>query len=323
MNAFAEGTGTAQPNTTGTPAGMPGMPSPEAESGSLTQPTGHDADGMAEVRQRRLVGERAEFFAHDRRYVDCLFAEGESPLKHAHDVEVVSSSFQWKYPLWYANHVTVRDSTWFEMARAGVWYTHHLLVEDCTVEGPKNFRRASDVTLRNVDLTHAEETLWNCTGVTLENVVARGDYLAMNCEDVTATNLRLVGNYPFDGARNVTVRGSRLISKDAFWNCENVTIEHSYISGEYLGWNSRNVTLVDCTIESLQGLCYIDNLVMKNCRFVNTTLAFEYSTVDVDAVGTIDSVINPTSGVIRADRIGELTLDADRIDPAKTTIITR
>ncbi|MCH9276081.1 DUF3737 family protein [Bifidobacterium amazonense] len=298
-------------------------PRPEAESGSLTQPTGRDANGMDEVRQRRLTGERAEFFAHDRRYVDCLFADGESPLKHVHDVEVVSSSFQWKYPLWYANNVTVRDSTWFEMARAGVWYTHHLLVEDCTVEGPKNFRRTSDVTLRNVDLTHAEETLWNCTGVTLENVVARGDYLAMNCEDVTATNLRLVGNYPFDGARNVTVRDSRLISKDAFWNCENVTIEHSYISGEYLGWNSRNVTLVDCTIESLQGLCYIDNLVMRNCRFVNTTLAFEYSTVDVDATGTIDSVINPTSGVIRADRIGELTLDADRIDPAKTTIVTR
>lgn len=156
----------------------------------------------------------------------------------------------------------------------------------------------------------------------VDNVSAHGDYLAMNCADVKADNLRLVGNYPFDGARNVEISNSRLISKDCFWNCENVTVRDSFISGEYLAWNSRNVTFEHCTIESLQGLCYVDHLVLRDCRLVNTTLAFEYSSVDADVRGTIDSVFNPSSGTIRADHINEMTLDPAKIDPTATTIVT-
>ena len=145
---------------------------------------------MSETRQAFLTGERAEFFAHDRRYVDTIFDDGESPLKHAHDIELRSSSFKWKYPLWYCSDIDAKDCTWFEMARAGVWYTDHITVEDSTIEAPKNFRRCHDVTLRNVDFVNAEETLWACSGVTLDNVSAHGDYLAMNCADVKADNLR-------------------------------------------------------------------------------------------------------------------------------------
>ena len=279
------------------------------------------AEGMTEIRQAFLTGERAEFFARDRRYVDTVFADGESPLKHARDIELVESSFKWKYPLWYCSNVHATGCTWFEMGRAGVWYTDHITVEDSTIEAPKNFRRAHDVTLRNVDFPNAEETLWSCRDVTLDNVSAHGDYLAMNCENVKADNLRLVGNYPFDGARDVEISNSRLISKDCFWNCENVTVRDSFISGEYLAWNSRNVTFENCTIESLQGLCYADNLVLRNCRLINTTLAFEYSTVDADVHGTIDSVLNPSAGTIRADAIGELTLDPKRINPDMVRIV--
>ena len=279
-------------------------------------------DDVVEVRQALLTGERAEFFARDRRYVDTVFDDGESPLKHARGVGLVDCSFKWKYPLWYCEDVRASGCTWFEMARAGVWYTNRIAVEDCTFEAPKNFRRCRGVSLRGVDFVNAQETLWDCSDVSLEDVSAHGDYLAMGCEDVRADNLRLVGNYPFDGARNVEVSHSRLISKDCFWNCKNVTVRDSFISGEYLAWNSRNVTFEHCTIESLQGLCYVDNLVLRDCRLVNTTLAFEYSHVDADVRGTIDSVFNPSSGVIRADAIGELTLDPERIDPSKVTVVT-
>ena len=95
-----------------------------------------------------------------------------------------------------------------------------------------------------------------------------------------------------------------MLSKDAFWNSNHVTVYDSFISGEYLGWNARNLTLVNCTIESLQGMCYIENLKMMNCKLINTTLAFEYSTVDAQIVNTVDSVLNPSGGIIRADKIG-------------------
>ena len=70
-------------------------------------------------------------------------------------------------------------------------------------------------------------------------------------------------------------------------------------------------------------MCYIDHLVMKNCKLLDTTLAFEYSTVDAEITGKIDSVMNPSSGVIRADSIDELIVEADKVDPSKTKIICR
>lgn len=80
--------------------------------------------------------------------------------------------------------------------------------------------------------------------------------------------------------------------------------------------------MINCTIESLQ-MCYIDHLVMKNCKLLNTTLAFEYSTVDAEITGKIDSVMNTSSGVIRADSINELIVEKDKVDPLKTKIIYR
>lgn len=41
---------------------------------------------MHEVRQALLTGERAEFQASGKRYIDTIFDDGESPLKHAHDI---------------------------------------------------------------------------------------------------------------------------------------------------------------------------------------------------------------------------------------------
>ncbi|MBQ7689219.1 MAG: DUF3737 family protein [Clostridia bacterium] len=274
-------------------------------------------------RQQMFTGERALFQTRDALIADCTFANGESPLKESGDLALSRCYFRWKYPLWYCKDVLVSDSVWFENARAGVWYTDRVTVSDSLIEAPKNFRRCDGVTLANVSFSNAAETLWTCKNVALSDVtVTRGDYFGMNCDGVTADRLTLYGNYGFDGAKNLYIRNSRLLTKDAFWNCENVTVEDSFISGEYLGWNTKNLTLVNCTVESLQGLCYIENLVMKNCRLVNTTLAFEYSTVDAEITTKIDSVFNPAAGRIRAKSIGQLIMEADKIDPARTQIIT-
>lgn len=155
----------------------------------------------------------------------------------------------------------------------------------------------------------------------MDDVMAKGDYFAMNSRNMRISDFELVGNYSFDGARNIEIHNAKMLSKDAFWNSENVTVYDSYISGEYLGWNAKNLTLINCTIESLQGMCYIENLVMKNCKLLNTTLAFEYSTVDVEVHGRIESVLNPTSGIIRADSIGELIIEEDRVNADDTQIV--
>ncbi len=270
---------------------------------------------------KHLTGERALFTVRDMEIRDCIFSDGESPLKESRDITLVDCDFRWRYPLWYCENVHLTGGHWTVDVRAGVWYTNHVTMEDCHMECPKGIRHCKDVTLRRVTLNGGQETLWDCRDVTLEDVTAEGAYFAKNCEGMVIRGLKLDGPYSFDGAKNVEIYHSRLVSKDAFWNAENVTVYDSYIKGEYIGWNAKNLTLVNCVVESLQGFCYIENLVMKNCRTENTTLAFEYSTVDLDIRGTVDSILNPKAGVIRVGAIGDLTMEETRIDPKRTEII--
>lgn len=278
---------------------------------------------MKNINEAYLTGERALFGGQDLHITNTIFNNGESPLKHSQNIILESCMFQWKYPLWYANNITLENCTWLEMARAGVWNSNCVTVTDCAIEAPKNFRRCRNLTLNNVSFANAAETLWHCNGVKAENVTAKGDYFALNSENLSFQNLTLYGNYSFDGAKNVTVKNAKLLSKDAFWNSENVTVCNSFISGEYLGWNAKNLTLINCTVESLQGMCYIQNLTLKNCRLLNTTLAFEYSTVQAEITGKVESILNPTAGQITANEIGELILERDKIDPTKTKIICK
>lgn len=273
------------------------------------------------IKQQILTGERAGFMSKNTTFVDCIFENGESPLKESSDITLEGSMFKWKYPLWYCKNVLAKNTTWFEMGRSGVWYTKNITVQDSVIEAPKNFRRCDGVTLENVTLPNAQETLWTCNDVKLHNVTAKGDYFGMNSTNIEIDGFTLDGNYCFDGAKNIVVRNAKMLSKDSFWNTENVTVYDSYIFGEYLGWNAKNLTLINCTIESLQGMCYIENLTMRNCKLLNSTLTFEYSTVDVEVTNKIDSVMNPISGTIKAAKIDELILEEGKIDPSKTVFV--
>ena len=217
--------------------------------------------------------------------------------------------------------MNLKNSTLLETARSGIWYTHHINIKDSVIDAPKTFRRGTHISLENVNMVNAQETLWKCSDIKLHNVVAKGDYFGMNSENIEIDGLNLSGNYCFDGGKNIIVRNSKLVSKDAFWNCENVTVYDSVIIGEYLAWNTKNITFVNCTIESLQGLCYIEGLKMVNCKLINTTLAFEFcKDIDAQIVSHIDSITNPISGKISAHSIGEMIIDDQIIDPSQTKI---
>lgn len=277
---------------------------------------------MEKIKQAYLSGERALFKSNGVVIEDSIFANGESPLKESKNIAITHSIFKWKYPLWYCQNVAVKDSVLLETARSGIWYTHNITIQNSIIEAPKTFRRASHITLNNVEMPFAQESFWNCKNIQLNSVNARGDYFGKNSQEIIIHNLNLTGNYCFDGARDIEVHNAKLISKDAFWNCENVIVYDSIIIGEYLGWNSKNVTFINCTIESLQGLCYIENLELVHCKFINTSLAFEYcKNIKADIVNHIDSITNPISGVIKAKSIGEIRIDKTMVDPNLTQII--
>ena len=212
------------------------------------------------------------------------------------------------------------DSVFIETARSGIWYTKDITFGNCTVDAPKMFRRCDGITIKDSTFSNASETLWNCKNIFIKSTAVNGDYFGMGSENVRCAGISVSGNYLFDGAKNIEISDSKLISKDAFWNCENVVVKDCFIVGEYLGWNSKNVKFINCTIESNQGMCYIDGLILENCKLINTDLAFEYSKVDADVVSKIDSVKNPISGRIKAESIEKIILDEKVIDPKKTVI---
>lgn len=272
----------------------------------------------------RFTGERAKFAENDAIFNNCIFDDGESPLKESSNLEINSSFFEWKYPLWYCKDVRIKNSNFLEMARAGIWYTTNLMMQNTLVQAPKSFRRCKRISLENVQLVNAEETFWHCSDVFLKDVTVRGDYFFMDGKNVVAENLNVSGNYGFDSCSNLEIKNSKLLTKDAFWNCENVIVKDSYICGEYLGWNSKNFRFENCVIESLQGLCYIDGLVLKNCKLLNTNLCFEYcSNINAEILGHVESIKNPVSGMIVADSIGEIILEDDRISAENTLIVQR
>ncbi len=268
------------------------------------------------------TGERALFMSKNSFFYNCVFEDGESPLKESCDLELEKVEFRWKYPLWYCSNVKCHNVTFVETARSGVWYTKGIEFVDCNIEAPKTFRRCDGVKLINVKLNKAQETFWNCKNINLNHVQAVGDYFGFQSDGVDVTDLHLDGNYCFDGGKNIVIRNSTLNSKDSFWNCENVTVINSTIDGEYLGWNSKNVTFINCKIMSHQGLCYMQNIKLINCELINSDLCFEFcEDIDADIRSIVDSIKNPISGRIRVDGVKELIIDEDIVDKTKTEII--
>lgn len=281
---------------------------------------------MKELHQGLFTGERALYNQNDLCIYDSTFADGESPLKEGKNLKIYNSIFKWKYPMWYCNNVYVENSTLIETARSGIWYTNNIEMVNTMIEAPKQFRRASNIKLTNCQMPIADETMWSCSDIELNNVTAKGNYFAMNSKNINIDGFRLNGNYAFDGASNIHIKNSVLIAKDSFWNCDNVVVENSTIIGEYLGWNSKNLTFKNCTIDSNQGMCYIDNIKLINCKLLNTNLAFELcSNIDADIISDVDSIKNPLSGKISAKSIGDIIQDnmnyrGSVIDISKTEI---
>ncbi len=268
------------------------------------------------IEKQRFDAERALYHLQDAQVVDCDFAgpaDGESVLKECRHIEVRGCRFSLRYPLWHAEHFTLRGSTMDAATRAPIWYAKDGLMEDTQVDGIKCLRECDGITLRRCAL-HSPEFGWKCRGVTMEDCAAESEYFLFESSNVQIDRLRMQGKYSFQYMQNVQIRRSTLDTKDAFWHSRNVTVEDSVVKGEYLGWYSEGLTLVRCHIIGTQPLCYCRGLRLIDCTMEGTDLSFEYSEVDADIKGEILSVKNPKSGRIVADKIGEVIWEDSILD---------
>lgn len=280
---------------------------------------------MTTISNEEFGGERPLFASKDLRLEHVTFHAGESALKCCSNIEAIDCLFEGKYPFWHTNGFKVEGCTFTPGARAALWYSTDLGMTNTQVDAPKMFREMKRLSLTDVKIPDAQETLWHCSDVKLRNVeVAKADYLFMHSENIDIDHYRQQGNYSFQYCKNVIIRNAIIDSKDAFWGTDNVTVYDSELTGEYLGWHSKNLKLVRCKISGTQPLCYCENLILEDCTFGDDAdLAFEDSTLQADVKSNIVSVKNPRSGSIKALAIGEIIIDKNVLAPADCKIETQ
>lgn len=278
---------------------------------------------MKTIKDQEFGGERPLYCEQDLHLQHVTIHVGESSLKETRNIQAEECTFEGKYVFWECHHFRVERCLFRDSARSSLWYSQDVEMSDCRVEAPKMFRRMQGIRLRNCRFTDAQETLWDCSDIRIEDcTIENADYLGMHCQDVYIKGYHQEGNYGFQYARNVEIHDAVLNSKDALWESENVTVYDSEINGEYLGWYARNLRLVRCHITGEQPLCYCEGLVMEDCTMgEDANLAFEYSTVEATIRGNVTSIKNPTSGHIHVEgKIGEVILDANQKAPADCCI---
>ena len=279
---------------------------------------------MQKIQKQTYEQERALYALKNAIVEECVFSgpeDGESPLKESNGVQVRSCRFDLRYPLWHATDVLLQDSRLSVLCRAPMWYCRRLSLVNVNIEGVKAVRECAHVHIKNSTL-HSEEFGWQCKDIQLEDSHLVSPYAFLHSRNLRIKGLKLGGKYTFQYVKDCVIEDSNLDTKDAFWHSENVTVKNSVIKGEYLGWYSKNLHLINCHIIGTQPLCYCEGLVLENCTTEGCDLAFEYSEVQADIRGHVDSVKNPSYGKVVCDSVGSVIFE-DAVRPTEGKVIIR
>ena len=225
-------------------------------------------------------------------------ADGESAFKECSNIEVKNSKLHLRYPFWHNRNLTIENSTMYKTTRAALWYDQNVIVRNVSSRGIKAFRECKNVCVENSRFI-SPEIFWNINKLSVKSSRIEGFYAFFKCKNVEVIDTKFEGKYSFQYTENLYIKNSVLKTKDAFWHTKNVLVENCIVEGEYLGWYSDGLTLKNCTIKGTQPLCYAKRLKILDCKFENCDLAFEYSDVNGNIIGSIDSIKNPLSGELR------------------------
>ena len=271
---------------------------------------------MEIIENKTFDEERALYNLKDGLVKNCTFAgpkDGESVLKESRNIKVIDSKFSLRYPLWHVQKYELISSELDENTRAPIWYSNDGIIDKCNIKGVKLLRECNNIKISNSDID-SREFGWKCNDIQLNNSNIVSEYIFLDSKNVKLDNVKFIGKYSFQYMENVEISNCILDTKDAFWHSKNVTVRDSIIKGEYLAWFSDGLTLINCKIIGTQPLCYCKNLKLINCTMGDTDLSFEYSDVDAQINGYVDSIKNPKSGKIIVDSVGKIIKEDSIMD---------
>jgi hypothetical protein len=234
--------------------------------------------------------------------------DGESALKEASDILVEDTFCNLRYPFWHDHRLEIRRCEMTPLCRAALWYSDDVVIRNSKLHGIKALRECCRVSLFDCDI-RSSEFGWSVETLDMEDCRAEGEYFLLRASDVTVRRVELNGKYSFQYVEGLTAEECELNTKDAFWHAKNVTVRNSVIRGEYLGWYSENLTLINCKIFGTQPFCYCKGLKLLDCEMYGADLAFEKSDVEATLKTSVVSIKNPRAGKISLPKPCELIMD--------------
>ena len=276
------------------------------------------------IADQTFDSERALYNIRETIVKRCRFAgpaDGESVLKETRNIVIDKCSFSLRYPIWHAKRYELKNSRLDDKTRAALWYSDNGIIENTEINGVKALRECNDTVIRNCRIDSVEFG-WKTANTKLYDSSIISEYIFLDARDIEIERLDFKGKYSFQYVEDLVIRDSVLDTKDAFWHSKNVTVTDSVVRGEYLAWFSEGLTLIRCKIIGTQPFCYCKGLRLIDCEMTDCDLSFEYSDVEADIRGHIDSVKNPRSGRICADSIGEIIYE-DPIMESNAEVVTR
>ena len=278
---------------------------------------------MKYIKDKTFPYERALYGEKNITLDNCRFEgeeDGESALKETKNVILLNSFMDLRYPLWHVDSLYMDQVTQTENCRASLWYSSNIKICNCSLLGIKALRECKKIKIYDTKIV-SPEFGWKSSLITANNIDITSEYLFFEAKNIKLDNIKFKGKYSFQYVKDLEITNSILDTKDAFWHAKNVVVKDSIVKGEYLAWYSENVTFIRCKIIGTQPLCYCKKLKLIDCTTESCDLAFEYSEVNGNIIGSIDSIKNPLKGKIKVDEIKEILYTEDSKYKVKGKVI--
>ena len=235
--------------------------------------------------------------------------QGESAFKECRNITVEESNIILKYCVWHCHNITLYKTIIDVNSRASIWYCENIEIINCKLNGVKACRNCSNLTLKDC-IINSDDFGWKTEGVKIINCkFGSGTNPFLDSSNATVDGCEFTAKYIFQYSDNIKMTNTTIDTKDCFWHAKNVYCKNCKLVGEYLAWYSENCVFENCEINSIQPLCYCKKLKLINCTMTNCNLSFEYSDVDADIKGHVDSIRNVLSGKVVVDSLGEYVQD--------------
>ena len=234
--------------------------------------------------------------------------QGESAFKECSNITLEDTNIILKYCVWHCHNITLFKSIIDANSRASIWYCSNIEIVNCKLNGIKGCRNCENLTLKDC-VINSDDFGWKCEGVKVINCKISGVTPFLDSSNVTLDGVEFNAKYICQYSENIKMYNTTIDTKDCFWHAKNVYCKNCKLVGEYLAWYSENCVFENCHIDSIQPLCYCKKLKLINCTMSNSNLSFEYSDVDADIKGHVDSIRNVLSGRVVVDSLGEYVQD--------------